>query len=198
MDLLGGYGSGSDSEPESPRDAGAQGRVTLLANSAPEPQEAPAARQAPDDPSKLLTSLPAPAGSKVGTAAGAAAAACSGVALLCSSLVPMPPGPRRQQQHAQQCTTAAAVLLWPHPSSAAQAPLFSGLPKPAAKKRVAVQFRVPISYDPADVKGDPDEVRRGGSPAGSCAAGAADGEWPPGRAGAAAAVGRWLRHAAWW
>ncbi|PRW33970.1 proline-rich PRCC [Chlorella sorokiniana] len=101
MDLLGGYGSGSDSEPGSPSAGGAQGRVTRLANSAPEPQATPAARQQVADPSRLLTTLPAPSGSKV--------------------------------------------------------PLFSGLPKPATKKRVTVQFRMPISYDPADVKIDPDE-----------------------------------------
>lgn len=76
MDLLGGYGSGSDSEPESPSAGGGQGRVTLLANSAPEPQAAPAARQQDADPSRLLTSLPAPSGSKVSAAAAAAVAAC--------------------------------------------------------------------------------------------------------------------------
>lgn len=72
MDLLGGYGSGSDSEPGSPSGAGAQGRVTLLTNSAPEPQAAPAARDNQADPAQLLTSLPAPSGSKVRAAATAA------------------------------------------------------------------------------------------------------------------------------
>eukprot|EP00887_Chlorella_sp_A99_P003398 scaffold7.g3398.t1 len=86
MDLLTGYGSGSESEQEEAQET-PQGRATLLDAAPKPPQPAGAA------PASLLSSLPAPAG--------------------------------------------------------AQAPLFSGLPKPKRQvKKPAVQFRVPISYGP--------------------------------------------------
>lgn len=49
--------------------------------------------------------------------------------------------------------------VWLHPTHphCEQVPLFSGLPKPAQKKKLVVQFRMGISYDPADVKRNPDE-----------------------------------------
>ena len=156
MDLLGGYGSGSDSEPDSPSGAGGQGRVTLIANSAPEPQAAPAAPQQNADPTRLLTSLPAPSGSKVSAAAAAAAAACC---RRLSCLLPSTPAaqPASHMLPVPRTNPPAPLLACPS-HLPVQAPLFSGLPKPAAKKRVAVQFRMPISYDPSDVKIDPDEV----------------------------------------
>lgn len=71
MDLLGGYGSGSDSEPESLPAAGNRGTAQLLPASPPRaaaraapPAAAPPAVNA--DPSQLLSRLPAPSGSKVG------------------------------------------------------------------------------------------------------------------------------------
>lgn len=95
MDLLGGYGSGSDSEPGSPSGAGDQGRVTLIANSAPEPQAAPAGPRQNADPTRLLTSLPAPSGSKVSAAPAAAAACCRPPSCVCclipSALAAQPP-----------------------------------------------------------------------------------------------------------
>lgn len=42
--------------------------------------------------------------------------------------------------------------------------MLSGRPKPAAaqKKMVVVQFRAPITYDPADAQAAEEEVRTGG------------------------------------
>ncbi|EFN56920.1 hypothetical protein CHLNCDRAFT_143436 [Chlorella variabilis] len=104
MDLLGGYGSGSDSDPGSPQPASNTGTATLLTSRLPVQAAPPVAQQPPTDPSQLASRLPAPSGAK--------------------------------------------------------APLFSGLPKPAQKKKVVVQFRVPISYDPADVKAVEEEPAR--------------------------------------
>lgn len=68
MDLLGGYGSGSDSEPGSPS-AGAGGTAVLLLASLPRPPAVSAAPGVPHaasaDPTQLLASLPAPSGAKV-------------------------------------------------------------------------------------------------------------------------------------
>ncbi|KAL4854611.1 hypothetical protein ACK3TF_004764 [Chlorella vulgaris] len=97
MELLGGYGSGSDSDPGSPAAAGRNGTASLLARSPP--RQAPA--QSAPNTTQLLSGLPAPSGARV--------------------------------------------------------PLFSGLPKAAAKQKVVVQFRAPITYDRADVKKDADE-----------------------------------------
>lgn len=44
------------------------------------------------------------------------------------------------------------------PNITTQAPLFSGLPKPAAKKKLVVQFRCPITFNAADVKEDLEQV----------------------------------------
>ncbi|KAL4435571.1 hypothetical protein ABPG77_002534 [Micractinium sp. CCAP 211/92] len=41
--------------------------------------------------------------------------------------------------------------------SGGKAPLFSGLPAAKKKQQIKVQFRMPISYDPADVAVDPEE-----------------------------------------
>ncbi|PSC67444.1 proline-rich PRCC [Micractinium conductrix] len=69
MDLLGGYGSGSDSEPDSPAPgAGTRGTATLLAAS-------PAASNPQIDGGQLLDRLPAPSGSKVPLFSGLPAAA---------------------------------------------------------------------------------------------------------------------------
>ncbi len=67
MDLLGGYGSGSDSEPDSPQvAAGNTGTATLLQSSPLHAPAVPAEPAAFVDPSQLLSKLPAPSGAKVG------------------------------------------------------------------------------------------------------------------------------------
>lgn len=64
--------------------------------------------------------------------------------------------PRLPPARAPSPPQPGAPSLCPR-SPPAQAPLFSGLPKPAQKKKVVVQFKVPISYDPADVKSNLEE-----------------------------------------
>lgn len=193
MDLLGGYGSGSDSEPASPPAAGNRGTAQLLPDSPPRPAAAPVSANpaTSTDPSKLLSSLPVPSGGKVsrrererrlGPPQGMTLAALSPSCLsplflplhlswpwgpagsLASTL---PPGATAQGR--LDCKRYAAwpldrtppappplILLCPP----LQAHLFSGLPAAKKKQQIKVQFRMPISYDPADVAVDPEEVRQ--------------------------------------
>lgn len=99
MDLLGGYGSGSDSEPDAPPAAGNRGTAQLLPASPPRPAVAlpPAARAASADPSKLLSSLPAPSGSKVGSQRGPIGRAT------CSTAVSVPFSPCSRWLSASAC-----------------------------------------------------------------------------------------------
>ena len=86
MDLLGGYGSGSDSEPGSPQ--GNAGTATLLKSGSPpraNPARAPAVATQDVDPSQLLSKLPAPSqGPKVRRLGAGGGAGCRPPVLRCA------------------------------------------------------------------------------------------------------------------
>lgn len=188
MDLLGGYGSGSDSDPGSPQPASNTGTATLLTSRLPVQAAPPVAQQPPTDPSQLASRLPAPSGAKVLLPCRQPVERMLLLCVFpsCSRLVGITLCHRRAatpskllpvrscvQDPSSLCLKNAAAQL-------PQAPLFSGLPKPAQKKKVVVQFRVPISYDPADVKAVEEVGRAGwmdGQPAGLVRE--AGGRWRP-------------------
>ena len=162
MELLVGYGSGSDSEPGSPQ--GPSGTAVLLPSSPPRPSAAPVVAPGGADPAQLLSRLPAPSGSKVRlppplpppSACLSSTALASGCppfrSLFCGNPPAVlrrhaPPLPQQIAAACRPCPPFPLSRLLPPP----QAPLFSGLPQPAQKKKVVVQFRVPISFDRSEV-----------------------------------------------